>query len=297
MKKIEKTLCDGKRYRTEIFADLYEFSQTVNSRPVNRHEKALDRIPRSIRADDDSAEFTGSASWDESIRLMNGGYTEGLRMIEALPKLKRDPKPRRRIFADVVGVTPHIPNVVMDIDPRDMWNIKRVPQPSAEINIYYDRAVSWYRSANDIAKSARLLLDTIAAIEAAGTKVNLYAMCSVCDDKYREFINCVVQIKRASQQVNALMMAYPLVHPSFYRRQLFRWMETTPIVSYRSTVKVHGTNPSWSISHCRTNLIEAGILDAKDYYLRCENIVDYTSIDYLIADMNEQSELKTARAI
>lgn len=299
MKTTSKTV-SGTPYRTEIFNDLYEFMEVVNTRPENAQQRALNKkgyTSSAFENDDKALEFTGTANWDESISLMNGGYTEGLRMIEALPKLKRDPKPRRRIFADVVGVTPHIPNVVMDIDPRDMWNIKRVPQKSNEINIYYDRTVSWHREQEDIAASARLMLDTISAIEQAGTKVNLYVMSSVCDSSEKEFINCIINIKKASQQLNPLMMAYPLVHPSFQRRQMFRWMETTPIVSYRSTVKVHGYNIRCSNSYFRDKLIGAGIITDKDYYIRCESVVNYTSIDRLIDDMNEQSELKTARAI
>lgn len=285
----------GRRYCTETFNDLYEFMEVITTRPDNKHTKKIGYRSSDIESDRRTY-WTGTASWDESIHLMNGGYTEGLRMIESVPNIKRDPKPRRRIFADVVGVTPHIPNVVMDIDPRDMWNIKRIPQPSAEVNLYYDVCAACDAKADRIARAARILLDTISAIEMAGTKVNLYVMFSVMDKNNNESCQFIINLKKASQQLNPLMMAYPLVHPSFLRRQAFRWEETTPIISYLSTVK-KGYCSSCSNSRQRERLIGAKVLTDQDYYVRSENLVNYDSVDDLVAEFNKQSELKTARAI
>lgn len=56
---------------------------------------------------------------------------------------------------------------------------------------------------------------------------------------------CFVRVKDALRIINPLKLAYILVHPSFFRRQGFRWIETCPKITDRTFSYNYGYPLKW----------------------------------------------------
>lgn len=79
---------------------------------------------------------------------------------------------------------------------------------------------------SEFVRAGKNILNVIYTLELQGYRVALNVMTNFCTNKERAF--SIVQIKNWRQPSNPLKISYPLVHPSFFRRHGFRWLETVP---------------------------------------------------------------------
>ena len=56
---------------------------------------------------------------------------------------------------------------------------------------------------------------------------------------------CFVHVKDALRTINPLKLAYILVHPSFFRRQGLRWIETCPKITDKTFSDGYGYPLIW----------------------------------------------------
>lgn len=222
----------------EQFADIFDFVQTIEKRKNNIAMKGQDS---SIYVGDQN--FYGTQSYEESIDIMERGYKEGVRQILAVKPQMRTNRERSRQTIGLVGYAPHVPNAIIG-NPFSMITSKPVKEPVKEVQIVYDRSASKNVPANKLAQVARGVLDAVSELEKRSIRVTLYVARFDCDDKHGigEKVGMMVKIKDAKQPLNLLKVAYPLVHSSFVRRQGFRWMETSPIVTSRKFRNSYGYN-------------------------------------------------------
>ena len=79
-----------------------------------------------------------------------------------------------------------------------------------------------------------------------------------------------MQIKNWRQPSNPLKISYPLVHPSFFRRHGFRWLETAPELTDRAFIGTYGrpldVAEGCSVADRRHWLKEQGILQDGWFY-------------------------------
>ena len=215
------------KFIIENFGDIRSFLDTIGKRETNCIFKSVS----SLASQDGSKGFTMTANYSESVELMGKGYKEGLDGLKKCKGVKVNCTGntcKKLPQTGIAGYAPHVPNAVAGI-PQNMISHAIVKQPSKVITIVYDICASSSVSADRFIKAGRNLLDVIAMLELKGYRVALDVQASVYAKS--EIAICRVNVKNHRQMMNPLKIAYPLLHPSFLRRQIFKWLETSPKLS------------------------------------------------------------------
>lgn len=218
------------KFIIERFNGVAEFVSTIAKRPVNRHFWA-DRD--TLKSHTGSESFTMTSSYEESEKLMTTGYGEGLTDLQKAGafKVNRATNSTRNIpHASVVGYAPHVPNAIAGI-PQSMIGTTRLQQKSKIVSILYDVAASYSVPARRFIEAGRNLMSLIIELEMQGYRVQLDILIANCTSQEKAM--CMITAKNYRQPINPLKLSYLLLHPSFLRRQGFRWLETQPETTFR----------------------------------------------------------------
>lgn len=97
------------------------------------------------------------------------------------------------------------------------------------MNIIYSNSANASVTAKQLATAGRHVLDVVAILERQGYRVNVDILTTACTST--QVAMCFVHVKDALRTINPLKLAYILVHPSFFRRQGLRWIETCPKIT------------------------------------------------------------------
>lgn len=165
----------------------------------------------------------GTDSLEAANELMIHGWQDGAARVKAaMIQAAGASSSRPRCYNSVVGFAPNVPNYIMG-HPLNMINKKRARVPARVVDIVYNCAVDSKVEAKRVEAAAAKLFNVVAGLEASGVRVNLWVM--MASDGRKECCSIAVKIKTASQPFNLLKMVYPVVHPSFLRRQCLAVME------------------------------------------------------------------------
>ena len=243
---------------------------------------------RSLASKTGDKDFTLTASYEDSLALMMTGYkkeglknltvSQGARVTHTSHVTKNLPT------TDVVGYIPHIPNAITGI-PQSMISTKPTEQKAKVVSILYDMGSNAGTDAEHFVAAGRKLLEVIMTLELQGYRVGLKILTSFCEDSQKAF--CIVKVKDHRQQINPLKVAYPLLHPSFFRRQGFRWLETSPAVTCSGFSCGYGHVLRYSfktVSERREYLREQNVLEPGCFYTEFEEAYENT-VDKLIKKM------------
>ncbi len=178
--------------------------------------------------------FCKTRTFTDAYSMLTEGWYEGSKKLEKHLTLEKGStlnKLERKFVQDVVGFQPIVANYLMGI-PKSMVNSKMVMRKEKVVTLNYCASFSGAVSANTIEENCITAFRIVKAIEAAGTRVNLnvfYAGC-VCDyqTSTKRYNLIKLRIKGANERLNIAKMAFPMVHPSFLRRILFRVIEVSP---------------------------------------------------------------------
>ena len=206
----------------EQFDGLGQYLHTIESRRPNKvfqHKK--------LSSEDSGRAFTLTESYDEANTLARNGYMDGLDKIKAAGTKSRHmgSAPKALPAMGVVGFAPHVPNAITGV-PLSMITKTQVEQKAKVISVLYYMGGAARVGAQEFVDAGKNILNVIYSLELQGYRVALYVMTTFCEPSERAI--CTVQIKHWRQPSNPLKIAYPLVHPSFFRRHGFRWLETQP---------------------------------------------------------------------
>lgn len=187
------------------------------------------------------SDFYGTKTYQEAEELLLNGDEKNANKIEKggvareRKILKLDAN-RRKLFCDVTGVMPHVPNYIAGV-PTTMVNVRMIRQKQKVLDLVYNISVNGSVSAKDIEEVAVKMLTAIMRCEANGVRINLY----VCDisEKSDQIIGWLLRIKSSGQHLDVLKAAYPLTNPSMLRRHSFRFTEILPGVR-KSFVNTYG---------------------------------------------------------
>lgn len=135
--------------------------------------------------------------------------------------------PRSQQFTDIVGGAPCVPNYLVG-RPDSMYNTRRPITTAPVVNIVYDCTAASIISTDEIARAAASVLGAVVILENSGARVNLWV--AELAVKQKIYVGAVVRVKPADQKINLRKIAYTICHPSFLRRQIFRFVEVTPNV-------------------------------------------------------------------
>lgn len=223
------------KFVIERFNGVNEFVKTISSRKPNAvwAGKGLD-------SNTGSKNFTMTKDYAESVEIMAKGYAEGLAEMKAIKRVKvraASNTDKRIPQVSVVGYAPHVPNAIAGI-PQSMIGARSITMKSKVISIIYSIGGSASVDAGAFVKAGRNLLDVVTMLELQGYRVGVDIMCEFCENAQTGFL--FVKVKEQRQPLNPLKLAYMLIHPSFFRRQCFRWLETCPDITEKSLYYGYG---------------------------------------------------------
>lgn len=252
----------------ETFNSVTEFISVISKRTPN---KAFTSYGRK-ESETNPESFCGTKNWDEAQDLLKHGYKEGTKdLLNCKTSVKViTPTRKKQIFADVTGFSPIVPNAIIGL-PNSMLNRRDKIQPSRVINIILDIAVSGTTDKEIFLKAGKNIYSFIKSIEATGTKVNLSVMDNMYVKSVKRFVCLFVKIKDSKHAINPQLISYPIIHPSFFRRHVFRWVETSPFTSYKEVTKTYGYIGAdymrWKSGSVLRFLQENKIADKDSFYI------------------------------
>lgn len=233
----------------ERFNGVNEFVKTIRTRKPN----TVFAGKKQASKENDSV-FTMTESYSESEEIMTKGYSEGLAELKASKgvKVQTASNLHKRIpQASVVGYAPHVPNAIAGI-PQSMIGTRTIAMKSKVISIIYSGGGAANMETSDFVRAGRNLLDLVTMLELQGYRVGVEIMDDFCVSKQKGFV--CVKVKEQRQPLNPLKLAYPLIHPSFFRRQGFRWLETCPNITDKSYYYGYG-HPLYAECNYNTNKV------------------------------------------
>lgn len=219
------------------FDDIEDFHQYLNTQPTTEHFKTANA---SKGVGKYFTEFTGSESYDVAESLLVNGYADGMEKlmhtqidinmthINSVVELVK----RQRKY-DYAGSRVSVPRMLAG-QPKTMVRTfqSKVHTVVPKVSIVYDCGVHVGIDSELSFRVGKLLLSCIIELEKNGIQMQLKSVMPVTDRSNKHPFAAVITLKKYSQRINPLLIAYPIVHPSWLRRHGFRFIEVCP-----STVK------------------------------------------------------------
>lgn len=207
---------------TEVFNSVNEFYAALQKRSVNEIFK---NRQISQRVGDES--FFGTKDIQSADKLLLNGDLDNSEKLQAIHINKRQTQFGTRIkkqtTRNVVGFLPCIP-AYLSGQPRNMFSVKNIYEKSKIVNIAISKTVPYSVKADQMILAGAKIASVVCSLEKSGMRVNLYIGATVESEGQK--ITCIIKIKNSGAPLNKLMIAYPIVNPSFLRRHYFRWIET-----------------------------------------------------------------------
>lgn len=281
----------------EKFADIYEFSDTIASRNQSPTFEGHTES-QNVRSHSDC--WYGTATYDEADHLLQVGYEQGVQAINSVASILGNGD-ERLIRVAPVGAVPHIPNFIAGV-PCNMIYRQRIERSKKIINIFFDRGASACVSTEDITTASARLLDLIEFLERRGYSVNVETGGTIVlthSHSTEKQMRCArtlsIKIKDGrTNSTNRRKVAYLLVHPSFLRRHILRWLETHPNHDAYASPSGYGL-PLYGIiddfKKRRQFYIDHGVITEDDYYFDIPALRKLSSSDEILPLLNEQSRI------
>lgn len=233
MKRIETKMGSGYRENRVInyeFGSLSEFYDYITETPVsNRYKYCYEnKIAGSNGRGSSCDRFYMTTDWEQAVELYKHGWEDmAKRMSLEMGKIERKMDSRKRTTPnfDVIGYQASVPRYLQGI-PTNMINKKQVMMKEKVITIV--KAVAYLADVETqtIVNESMIALEFVKALENAGHRVNLDVMAL---SSYNSIgVGARVRIKSANERTNISKLAFPMVHPSFFRRMVFKFREVCP---------------------------------------------------------------------
>lgn len=168
--------------------------------------------------------FTKTNSYEEAEDLLLHGWDSmAEKLTNKLRKVtcKNNGYKNKTVYG-VQGYQACVPRYLQGV-PDNMVSNKRIVTKQKVINIVKDFGYSGSTSTSTIEEESIKVLKMVNELELKGYRVNLSI---VFVSRYRgKYIGIMVKIKNAGQKMNVKQLAFPLVHPSMFRRIMFGLIE------------------------------------------------------------------------
>lgn len=185
--------------------------------------------------------FTGTSSYEEAETLLENGWDQGSKDLTTQLKIanaKMQDKEVKRAIFDIVGFQASVPRYIQGI-PTNMVNKKTVKQKQKIVNLYKAITYNGGISAKEIMDDSVKFLQIVQAVEAKGIRVNAFVYFHSTNKN--EQVVSTVKIKSSSEKLNISKMSFPLLHPSFLRRFMLRFLEVEPNIKSRGFKSGYGS--------------------------------------------------------
>lgn len=188
-----------------------------------------------------SYSFTMTSNYTEAIKLLLTGWSEGAAKLTTslnVANAKMQNREVKRAIHDIVGFQASVPRYLQGI-PTNMVNQKNVKQKQKVITLV--KSIAYYSgiTTDEILSDSVKFLQIVQAIEKKGIRVNIYiAWHSAIEG--REEILYRTKIKSSGERLNISKMSFPLLHPSFLRRIMFKALESDLDIQSKSWAGGYG---------------------------------------------------------
>lgn len=207
----------------ERYNSIAEFQKALERKKIG---KIYDENNKEIFNND----FCGTETQKEADQLLINGDTFTAKIIEGCNKNKRFNRTANTIRQDFCGFAPNVGAVVSG-NPLNMYNVKQTTYKSTKVlNLVYFIGAPWFADKKELAAAGAKLLNVINTLEAHGYRINLFAAnCLIPKVNKKQqggYLNLAIKIKDSGKHLNITKIAYPVAHPSFFRRHCFQWADT-----------------------------------------------------------------------
>lgn len=170
--------------------------------------------------------FTKTNSYEEAEDLLLHGWDEmAEKLTKKISNVKCQNGYKNKTVYGVQGYQACVPRYLQGM-PDSMVSNKRIVTKQKVLNIIKDFGYSASTSAQKIERESIKVLNMVNDLESRGYRVNLsITFVSKCNGRGGRYTSMLVKIKNASQRMNIKQMAFPLVHPSMFRRIVFGMIE------------------------------------------------------------------------
>lgn len=211
-------------------------STIVNERynSIAEFQKALERKKIGKMYDEDEegyADFYGTNTHEEANKLLVNGDIFTATTIENCTSNKKFNRTTNTIKQDFCGFVPNVGAVVSG-SPINMYNVKQTTYRNTKVlNFVYFIGASCDVDKKELAAAGAKLLNIINTLEAQGYRTNIFAARCIVPtingkEQNKSRLNLAIKIKDSGKHLNITKIAYPIAHPSFFRRHCFKWADT-----------------------------------------------------------------------
>lgn len=209
-------------YTSIIFDSINEvvkYNRGTERTPHYKKYHASDGMGRGYK------EFTSTSSYEEAEDLLLHGWdSKSYELTKTLKSPSSASKRQIRNTYSVAGYQPCVPRYLQGL-PDSMINHKVVTVKSKIVNIVKDIGYAGYVKAETMQNESLKVLKLVRSLESKGYRVNLYISFVSCVPYTSKKLNMQIKIKDSGQKLNIKQVAFPLVHPSMFRRIVFGLIE------------------------------------------------------------------------
>ena len=207
------------------FSSIASFLECLDTSQVNSS------VFRTLESNSSNYSFSQTRSFDEAKELCRYGCHKDFdKLVElkyTLEKYIKMSRMKQRQYNYYVGYVPDV-KAYLEGNPLSMLN-KENPKRK-HVDIYYNSAILGHVSTEQIFNRGAVTLSLVEILENMGFSVGLYVFTmSSCNGQvhYAKF-----NLKSPNERLNMQKLFFPLCHPSFLRRLVFRLREETPDITY-----------------------------------------------------------------
>ena len=241
------------------FDSITEFLDYIDNAPVSDGFRG-----RHLSSEDQDFSFTRTDSLEQAKEFCKYGYHEDFdRLVELKYSLEKYIKMNRtggKQYNYYVGYAPDV-KAYLEGSPLSMLN--RQEPKRKHIDIYYNSAILGNVSSEEIFNRGAVTLCLVEILENMGFSVDLNVFTMSGEDNQIHYAK--FNLKKNSERLNIQKLFFPLCHPSFLRRLVFKLREVTPDITR-----------SWTSGYGRT---------CDDYTIR--KIIDLKENDIVICQPSE----------
>lgn len=171
--------------------------------------------------------FSGTANFEEAQKLLISGAPAIVRDLAAnLDNIARRAGDVARVVHGVAGFAPCVPAALAG-RPDSMYMRRKKAAPAPVVNLYYANGFPAFVKGEKIIEIGSYVLAAVRDLEARGVRVALH-VCNFAnmDKAGKNVIGVICRVKSAGDAFSLAAVSYPLAHPSFLRRSVFRCRES-----------------------------------------------------------------------
>ena len=182
--------------------------------------------------------FYGTDTFEQAIDYAKHGWTTGIEQMKTKINVKAQNDQFKNVY-DVAGGHVSVPRYLVGV-PTNMIRKVPVERKDKVITVVRFCAALGSVSTNTMIENAIKFVQIIQNLEANGYRCNVDVAFGssknyIHDLKpgdYKNYSVVRVRIKKSSERLNIAKMCFPLVHPSMFRRLVFRLREMNEDYSY-----------------------------------------------------------------